>query len=230
MITGLDSHAPRLEAFRVLRTNMQFVDVDRDSKVFAVSSSVPGEGKTTTATNLAITLAQAGQRVLMIDGDMRRPHVARAFGLESIVGLTTVLIGSIDLEDAIQDGPVDTLSVLTSGAIPPNPSELLQSQAMRDLLERAKKEYDVIVIDTPPLLPVTDAALVAAQADGALVVVRHGSTTRDQLRHSIERLEAVDARALGVVLNMMPSRRGGRDTYGYGYGYGYAPESGRKRR
>lgn len=230
LITGLDSHAPRLEAFRVLRTNMQFVDVDKDSKVFAVSSSVPGEGKTTTATNLAITLAQAGQRVLMVDGDMRRPQVARTFGLESIVGLTTVLIGSIDLEDAIQDGPVDTLSVLTSGAIPPNPSELLQSQSMRDLLERAKKEYDVIVIDTPPLLPVTDAALIAAQADGALVVVRHGSTTRDQLRHSIERLEAVDARALGVVLNMMPSRRGGRDTYGYGYGYGYAPESGRKRR
>lgn len=230
LITELDSHAPRVEAFRVLRTNLAFVDVDNDSKVFAVSSSVPGEGKTTTATNLAITMALAGHRVLMVDGDMRRPQVAGAFDLEPQVGLTTVLIGAIDLEEALQDGPVDSMWVLTSGTIPPNPSELLQSQAMRELLDRARKEFDVIVIDTPPLLPVTDAALIAAQADGALVVVRHGRTTRDQLRLSMDRLEAVDAKALGVVLNMVPPRGRDQSGYGYGYGYGYAPESGRKRR
>ena len=228
LITGLDSHAPRLEAFRVLRTNLQFVDVDNASKVFAVSSSVPGEGKTTTATNLALTLAQAGERVLMLDGDLRRPQVASTFELESVVGLTTVLIGSIGLDDAIQEGPLKNLWVLTSGAIPPNPSELLQSQAMHDLLQRAKKEFDVIVIDTPPLLPVTDAALLAAQADGALVVIRHGKTTRDQLQHSMERLESVGAKPLGIVLNMIPQSRGRNG--GYGYGYGYPPEPGRKRR
>lgn len=233
LITSLDSHAPRVEAFRVLRTNMQFVDVDNQSKVFVVSSSVPGEGKTTTASNLSITLAQAGERVLMIDGDLRRPQVAGMFGLEPVVGLTTVLIGSIDIEDALQETKIENLTVLTSGAIPPNPSELLQSRAMTDVVERARKEYDVIVIDAPPLLPVTDAALLASQADGALVVVRHGKTTRDQLTHSMERLAGVDAKALGIVFNMVPARRrgsGGDYGYGYGYGYGYAPVPGRKRK
>ena len=235
LVTSLDSHAPRVEAFRVLRTNMQFVDVDKDSKVFVVTSSVPGEGKTTTATNLAITLAQAGERVLMIDGDLRRPQVATILEVEPAVGLTSVLIGSIELEDALQETRIEGLTALTSGAIPPNPSELLQSHAMTDVVDLARKLFDVIIIDAPPLLPVTDAALLAAQADGALVVVRHSKTTRDQLDHSMERLSAVDARALGVVFNMVPVRRGGtRRGYGYGYaygyGYGYAPEPGRKRR
>jgi capsular exopolysaccharide synthesis family protein len=231
LITSLEPHAPRVEAFRVLRTNMQFVDIDKDSKVFVVSSSVPGEGKTTTACNLAITLAQAGQKVLMVDGDLRRPQVAGIFEVEPTVGLTTVLIGAIDFEDAVQESSVENMRVLASGAVPPNPSELLQSRAMTEIVERARKEYDVIVIDAPPLLPVTDAALLASQADGALIVVRHSKTTRDQLRHSMERLAAVDARALGLVFNMVPVRRGGtRHGYGYGYGYGYAPEPGRKRK
>ena len=225
LVSSLSPHAPRVEAFRVLRTNLQFVDVDRQSKVFVVSSSVPGEGKTTTASNLAITLAQAGKRVLMVDGDLRRPQVADLFDLEPTVGLTTVLIGSIELDEAIQYGDLPNLAFLTSGAIPPNPSELLQSHAMSELVKRARSDFDVILIDGPPLLPVTDAALLAAQADGALLVVRHGKTTRDQLRHSMERLGAVDAPALGIVFNMVPQRRGGaRDGYGYGYGYGYAPE------
>lgn len=225
LVSSLSPHAPRVEAFRVLRTNLQFVDVDRKSKVFVVSSSVPGEGKTTTASNLAITLAQAGQRVLMVDGDLRRPQIATMFDLEPTVGLTTVLIGGIDLEEAIQYGDIPNLAFLTSGTIPPNPSELLQSHAMSELVRTAREEFDVILIDAPPLLPVTDAALLATQADGALLVVRHGRTTRDQLRHSTERLAAVDATPLGVVFNMVPQRGGGtRHGYGYGYGYGYAPE------
>jgi capsular exopolysaccharide synthesis family protein len=228
LVTSLDSHAPRVEAFRVLRTNMQFVDVDKESKVFTITSSVPEEGKTTTATNLAITLAQAGQKVLLLEADLRRAKVAGQLQLEPAVGLTTVLVGRIDLWDAVQNHSVSNLSVLTSGAIPPNPSELLQSQAMGEVLNRLRKEFDVIVVDAPPLLPVTDAALLAAQSDGALVVVRHGKTTRDQLRHAIERLESVDARALGVVLNMVPQRKSGDSYYGYGYGYGYAPEAGRR--
>ncbi len=234
LVTDLGSHAPRVEAFRVLRTNLQFVNIDSPSKVFVVTSSVPGEGKTTTSTNLAITLAQAGQRVLLVEGDLRRPKISENLHLETAVGLTTVLVGRIDLEDAIQDYSVENLSVLTSGTIPPNPAELLQSQAMGDALKRMRKMFDVIIIDAPPLLPVTDAALLTSQSDGALLVVRHGKTTKDQLSHSMARLQAVGGRALGVVLNMVPLRRGGDaygDSYGYGYGYGYgyAPEPGRRK-
>jgi len=227
LITALAPHAPRVEAFRVLRTNLQFVDVDRPSKVFVITSSVPGEGKTTTTCNLAITLAQAGQRVALVEGDLRRPKVSEYLRLESVVGVTTVLVGRLELADAVQDWGDHDLKVLTSGAIPPNPSELLQSQAMHDLVASLRRHFDVILIDAPPLLPVTDAAIVAAQADGALLVVRHGKTTRDQISAAVERLEAVGGRLVGVLLNMTPQRGG--SGYYYGYGYGYAPTAGRRR-
>jgi receptor protein-tyrosine kinase len=225
LITEISSHAPRAEAFRVLRTNLQFVDVDNPSKVFAITSAIPAEGKTSTATNLAIALAQAGQRILLVDGDLRRPKIDSKLGLEHAVGLTTVLVGKIEAKEAIQKHP-SGLDVLTSGSVPPNPAELLQSHAMAELLETLRGDYDVILIDSPPLLPVTDAALLAAQSDGAMIVVRHGRTTKDQLIHSVERLRAVDARPVGIVMNMVPLRRSGDSYgYGYGYGYGYAPES-----
>ena len=226
LVTSLSSHAPRVEAFRVLRTNLQFISVDGDSKVFVVTSSLPGEGKSTTATNLAITLAQAGQSVLLIDGDLRRPQVTNMLGMDGSVGLTTALVGKISVEDAVQLHPETGLHVLASGAVPPNPAELLQSHAMHDLLELIRKRFDITIVDAPPLLPVTDAALLASQADGALLVVRHGKTTRDQVRASRDRLNAVEARALGVVLNMVPMK-GKQYGYGYGYGYGYAPEADR---
>lgn len=217
LVTALGTSAPRVEAFRVLRTNLQFVDVDRDSKVFVVTSSVPGEGKTTTAINLAITLAQAGQKILLLEGDLRRPKIADYLHLEGAVGLTTVLVGRIDIDEAIQDHSTPNLSVLTSGAIPPNPSELLQSHAMMEALMDLRDRYDVVIIDAPPLLPVTDAALLTSQSDGALLIVRQGKTTKDQLRHALERLQAVDGRALGVVLTMTSD--GGAGGYGYGVGY-----------
>lgn len=223
LITELDSHAPRVEAFRVLRTNMQFVDVDAVEKVFVVTSSLPSEGKTTTSINLAITLAQAGQRTLLIEADLRRPKAAVALDLDNAVGVTTVLVGKVSLTDAIQKHGETDLHVLASGAVPPNPAELLQSKAMSELLAEIRQQYDVVIIDAPPLLPVTDAALLAAQADGALLIARHGKTTKDQFAQAINRLEQVDARPVGVVLNMVPT---GRRAGGYGYGYGYAPESG----
>lgn len=231
LITTLGTHAPRTEAFRVLRTNLQFINVDQTSKVIVVTSSIPGEGKTTTAANLAITLAQTGQRVALIEGDLRRPRLAEYLRLETVVGVTTILIGKIDLEDAIQPWGEGDLAVLTSGAIPPNPSELLQTKAMSDLLIDLRSRYDVILIDAPPLLPVTDAALLAAQADGAVLVVRHGDTTRDQVQHAIDRLEGVGARLVGTVLNMTPTRAKNSYGYGYGYGYGEAPDAqtGRRR-
>ena len=218
LVTSLEPNAPRVEAFRVLRTNLQFVEVDSDAKVFVVTSALPEEGKTTTSVNLAITLAQAGHRTLLVEGDLRRPKAASMLDLDNAVGVTTVLLGRVSLEDAIQQHVDSELHVLSSGAIPPNPAELLQSNAMTDLLKRLREEYDMVVIDAPPQLPVTDAALLAAQADGALLVVRHGKTTRDQVAQSINRLEQVDATPVGVVMNMVPT---GRKRSGYGYGYGY---------
>ncbi|MGD9961719.1 polysaccharide biosynthesis tyrosine autokinase [Nocardioides sp.] len=229
LVTSLSSHEPRVEAFRVLRTNLQFVDIDSANKAFVVTSSVPGEGKSTTAVNTAITMAQTGRRILIIDGDLRRPQVAQMLGLEASVGVTTVLLGKIPVADAIQVHETG-LHVLSSGAIPPNPAELLQSQAMHELLAKLRAEYDTIVIDAPPLLPVTDAALLAEQTDGALMIVRHGHTTREQLRGAHDRLGSVGASTLGVVFNMVPKKRGGNYGYGYGYGYGYAPEAGKRRK
>jgi capsular exopolysaccharide synthesis family protein len=226
LLTDLAPHSPRVEAFRILRTNLQFVDVDKEKKVFVVTSSVPGEGKTSTASNTALALQTAGQRTLLIDSDLRRPQLAKLFQLEGSVGLTSVLLGRIELKEAVQEHHPSGLSVLTSGTLPPNPAELLQSHAMQQLLDDARRDWDVIVLDAPPLLPVTDAALIAAQADGAVVVVRQGRTTRDQLNTSMERLAAVGARPLGITLNMVAQR--GRRGYGYGYGYGYGPEQGRR--
>ena len=220
----LSSATPWAEAFRVLRTNMQYVEVDEEQKVIVMTSSLPGEGKSTTAINLALTTAMAGQRVVLVEADLRRPLIAQRLQLDGAVGTTNVLIGKVSLADALQEYGTSGLQVLACGPIPPNPSELLQSHAMEALLADLRGKFDVIIVDAPPLLPVTDAALLAAQADGAVIVVRHGRTTRDQLQHSIERLEAVDAKALGVVINQAPSRKN-RTGYGYGYGYGYGFES-----
>ena len=224
LVTSLASHAPRVEAFRVLRTNLQFVDIDAATKVFVVSSALPGEGKTTTSVNLALTLAQTGQKTLLIECDLRRPKATHALGMDNSVGVTTVLLGKVSFEDALQEDPGSGLAVLGSGAIPPNPAELLQSRAMTELLDRARERFDTVIIDAPPLLPVTDAALLGVHADGAIVVVAHGRTTKEQLSQAADRLEQVDASLVGLVLNMAPAKnRGGG--YGYGYGYGYAPES-----
>ena len=217
LINNLPSHAPRVEAFRVLRTNLSFVDVDHTSKAFVVTSSVPAEGKSTTAVNIAIAMASAGQRVLIVDGDLRRPQVASMLNLEGSVGLTTVLVGSSDLNEAIQVHTPSGLHVLTAGQLPPNPAELLQSKAMTELVSRLRTMFDIVVIDTPPLLPVTDAAVLASQTDGAVVVVRFGKTTKEQLGGAVDRLRAVDSAPLGVILNMVPTGRSGSDGYGYGY-------------
>jgi len=220
LITAIDTYAPRAEAFRVLRTNLQFIDPDVQRKVFVITSSLPGEGKTTTAVNLALALAEGGESVVLVEGDLRRPKISEYLRLESAVGLTTVLIGKLPLKDAVQTTASEGLAVVTSGATPPNPAELLKSSAMSALIASLREQYDIVLIDAPPLLPVTDGALLAAQADGALLVVRHGKTTTDQVSLAVERLEAVGATPVGVIFNMTPAKGGD----GYGYGYGYAPQ------
>ena len=219
LVVQTDPMPSRAEAFRQLRTNLQFANIDGNSRCLVVTSAVPGEGKSTSACNLAITMAQAGLRVLLVEADLRRSAVADYLGVEDAVGITSVLIGQADLDDAIQDWGGGLMHVLPGGPMPPNPSELLGSQAMADLLGAARTMYDVVLIDAPPLLPVTDAAVVSTAADGAILVVRHGKTKREQVKRALESLAAVDSRVLGAVLNMAPMK--GREAYYYGYGYRY---------
>ncbi|MGI8535836.1 MAG: polysaccharide biosynthesis tyrosine autokinase [Mycobacteriales bacterium] len=222
LIAHLDPHSSRSEAFRQLRTNLQFLDVDRPVRSIVITSSLPQEGKSTTACNLAITVGQAGIRVILVEGDLRRPQLADYLGIEGAVGLTDVLVGRSPLEDVLQPWGTGNLRVLASGPTPPNPSELLGSEQMSELLARLENEAELVLIDAPPLLPVTDAAILATQASGAIVVVRAGSTTREQAARAVGILRGVDAHVYGAVLNMVPTR--GPDAYRYGYyGYGYAP-------
>ena len=200
-----DSQSPRTEAFRQLRTNLQFVDIDNPHKIIIVTSSMPSEGKTTTIANLAIALASAGQRVLAIEADLRRPKLADLLGVERSIGLTSTLAGQVTVQESIQHWSGGVFDVLASGPLPPNPSELLASRQMQTLLEDLRGEYDVILIDTPPLLPVTDAAALAPATDGALLVCRFKDTSRDQIRDSVAALEAVSASLLGTVFTMVPS-------------------------
>lgn len=208
------------EAFRVLRTNLQFSNLDSNSQMILVSSAVPDEGKTLVATNLALSMAQSGQSVLLIDADMRNPNVFYLLGLENSVGLVSVLVGQMTLEGATQAHP-SGVSFLGSGPTPPNPAEVLNTQAMRDLCLRVRKDYDIIIIDAPPMLPVADASILLTEVDGALLLVRYGSTTREQLKLAVARIETVRGKLLGTILNRTPRRSG--DAYGYGeaYGYGY---------
>ena len=218
LVGDLGMHHPRVEAFRMLRTNLQFVDVDAPDKAFVVSSAVPGEGKTSTVVNTAITLAMAGKRVLLVDADLRRPRGAPLLGLDGAAGLTSVLVGQVGWRDVVQSHE-SGLDVMTSGAVPPNPAELLQSNAMSDLIIALRKDYEVILFDTPPLLPVTDAAILASKTDGAVLVIRQGKTSRERVRAACTRLTNVGAHPLGVVFNRVPGKGGSA----YGYGYGYAP-------
>lgn len=212
LVVQTDPQSHRAESFRRLRTNLQFLDLGDRPKTIVVTSSLPGEGKSTTSVNLALSLADAGGRVLLIDADLRRPSVAGYMGLEGAAGLTTVLIGRAELEDVVQPW-TNGLHILPSGQVPPNPSELLGSTAMARLLEEAADQYDMVLVDTPPLLPVTDAAILARLTGGALVVVGADKLHRAHLAESIASLETVNARVLGLVLNRMV-RRGG-DAYTY---------------
>jgi len=215
------------EAFRKLRTNLQFINVDERPRSLVVTSSVSGEGKSVTAANLALTLAESGMRVLLMDGDLRKPRVANYLGLEGAAGLTTVLSRQAPVDDLIQHWGSRRLAVLPSGSIPPNPAELLGSQQMINLLAGLRESFDMVVIDAPPLLPVTDAAVLATITDGALLVVRHGRTTHEQLHQAVRNLRNVDAKIIGSVLNMAPVK--GPDAYYYSAYYGEdknAPQAG----
>ena len=207
---------PRAESYKRLRTNLQFLGLEEDHRAIVVTSTVPSEGKTTTAINVAISMATAGERVLLIDADLRRPRIASYFGLEGGAGLTTVLIGQARLDEVVQTHGVSGLDILTSGPIPPNPSELLGFPEMKGLLHEATRHYDVVILDTPPLLPVTDAAILSHITSGALVVVGSRIVRRHELGAALKSLDDVETRVLGLVLNKV--QKEDEDRYGYGYG------------
>lgn len=222
LIVHADPRSPRAESFRTLRTNLSFLEIGAKGRTFVITSSVQSEGKSTTGANLAISLADSGARVLLVDADLRRPKIAEYMGIEGGVGLTDVLIGRAELLDVVQPWGKSKLFVLPAGKIPPNPSELLGSKAMSDLIALFEREFDAVIFDAPPLLPVTDAAILAKGLGGAIVVVAAGRTHKNQLRGAVASLEKVGAPISGVVLTMVPTR--GPDSYGYGrysYGYGY---------
>ena len=201
------------EALRELRTNLQFIDVDNPPRIIVVTSSVPSEGKSTVTANLAVAMAAAGENVVVVDGDLRRPTVVDVFRLIPGVGVTDVLSGHAAIDDVLQPwGAMPNLNVLGSGRIPPNPSELLGSRAMRNLLKTLAEDA-VVLIDAPPLLPVTDAAVLARVSDGAIVVVRSGKTTRDELGKSLDNLKKAKGHVLGTILNCVPTSGSGAYSY-----------------
>lgn len=219
LIVHVDPRSPRSESFRTLRTNLQFLDVEGGPRIFVVSSAGPGEGKSTTTANLAIALAETGARVALIDGDLRLPRVADYMGLEGGVGLTDVLIGRVDVADALQKWGKNELFVLTSGRIPPNPAELLGSAAMNQVLQPLGEYFDYVLIDAPPLLLVTDAAVLGKKSRGIILVAASGKTKKQELAGAVRTLTTAGVELLGTVVTMLPTK--GPDSYGYGsYTYG----------
>jgi len=214
-----DPRGTRAEAYRSLRTSLQFADAGSDARVVVVTSALPGEGKTTTTANLAVTLAETGARVALVDADLRRPRLAEMMGLEGAAGLTDVLIGRAALRDVAQPWGRDGLDVVAAGQVPPNASELLGSTRMRELLVELRATYDYVLFDAPPLLPVTDAAVLSHVADGALVVAALGRTPRARLEEALAHLHRIGTRVVGVVLTMHPVGRGGA------YSAAYAPSA-----
>lgn len=200
LITFSDSRSPISEQYKTIRTNIQFSS-DQDIRSIVVTSSAPGEGKSTTISNLAIVFAQQGKKTLLIDGDMRKPTIHYKLNLSNQQGLTNILTKKSKLSDCVQPSIVDHLSVLTTGPIPPNPAELLSSQTMKDLLTDALEQFDMILIDTPPVLAVTDAQILANQCDGTILVIKSGETQIEAATKAKELLLAANGKLLGTVLN-----------------------------
>ena len=200
LITRLDPRSPAAEAFRQLRTSIQFASPDRPVRSLLLTSTGPEEGKTTTLANLGIAFAQAGSRVIMVDADLRRPGLHKLFGLKNQVGLTSVVVGDPDQELPLFETGVENLWLLPSGPLPPNPAELLASRRMAEVMERLAKAADYVLYDSPPVLAVTDAAILASRVDGVLLVLQAGKTRREFARRAKTALEKVNARILGTIL------------------------------
>lgn len=216
LVTQNDPKNPAAEAYRVIRTGIQFAQAGKELQTIALTSCTPNEGKSTTIANLAVVLTQAGKSVLLIDCDMRNPTVHKNFNLSNKVGLSSCISMGIALSDAVQKTSIEGLYALTGGVIPPNPSELLGSEQMKNVLQRAKEQYDYVLIDTPPVMPVTDALIVGHFVDGMILVIASAEIKVEMARDVKNQLVNAGANILGVVLNKVRSEH-----HGYGYGYYY---------
>jgi capsular exopolysaccharide synthesis family protein len=215
LITHINPKSPISEQYRIIRTNIQFASVDKEFKTLMVTSPGPGEGKSTTVANLAVVLAQQGKRVLLIDGDLRKPTVHYTFKVSNIYGVTNVLTRQTTLKDAVVTTNIPDVDVLPSGPVPPNPSELIDSKAMDLLIEEASALYDYVLFDTPPIMAVTDGQLLAHRVDGVILVISSGKTEIEAAVKSKELLEHANAKILGTVLNEKEIKK---DNYYYYYG------------
>lgn len=216
LVTQNDPKNPAAEAYRVIRTGIQFAQAGKELQTIALTSCTPNEGKSTTIANLAVVLTQAGKSVLLIDCDMRNPTVHKNFNLSNKVGLSSCISMGTALSDAVQKTSIEGLYALTGGVIPPNPSELLGSEQMKNVLQRAKEQYDYVLIDTPPVMPVTDALIVSRFVDGMILVIARAEVKVEMARDVKNQLVNAGANILGVVLNKVRSEH-----HGYGYGYYY---------
>lgn len=220
LIVVAQPRSPVAEAFRALRTNLQFASVERPLRSLLITSPFPGEGKSEVATNLAAVLAQNGNTVTLVDADLRRPMLHKRLGVSNSIGLSDVFVNKdVTINESVRQTSINGVSVLTSGAIPPNPAELLGSTAMQTLLHDLQREADMVVVDAPPVVPVTDAVVLSQRVDGIVLVVRVGQTTMTGLCQTISQLQHAGAYVLGLVINDIPV---GRSRYGYAYrGYYY---------
>jgi capsular exopolysaccharide synthesis family protein len=217
--------SPAAEAYRTLRTNIEFASLDAPARTILVTSAIPGEGKTTTAANLAAVFAQAGHTTLLVDADLRKPGVHKIFDLPNTAGLTSLLrTDEARLQDVAQATDQEHLSVLTTGPLPPNPAELLRSTRMQTVLERLAASSEFVIVDSPPLQAVTDAAILSSLVDGTVLVVDAGRTRSGAVRNGREALAKVGARVLGVTLNRMSESMSG-DYYYYDYYGGYGTDT-----
>lgn len=223
LITVMHPKSPISEQFRTLRTNINFMAIDHPIKTLALTSANASEGKSTVTDNLAIVWAQTGQKVLLVDADLRRSTLHRTFNLDNREGLTTILTSrahTIDLNTIIQPSGIDNLSLLPSGPTPPNPAELLSSQRMKDFLKAARERYDMVIVDVPPMLVVTDTQVISRNLDAVVLVVKQGQTQKLGAKRAVELLKMAHANLLGYVMNDVVSDGGAGYGYGYGYGYG----------
>lgn len=215
LITKLNPRSPISEQYRTIRTNLQFSSVDETLQSILITSPNAAAGKSITSANVAIVYAQQGKKTLLIDADLRKPTVHYTFRLDNLRGLSNVLVGDSTIEDSIEKSDVDNLDILSCGPIPPNPSELLASKRMQDVLENAKQLYDFIIFDTPPALAVTDAKILANIVDGSLIVYRSGVTEMEEAERTADLMKDSKARLLGAVLN---DRSKENSNYYYYYG------------
>lgn len=223
LIVARDPHSPVAEDMRRIQSALAFSSLDGDSRRLLITSASPGEGKSTFSTNLALTLADTGERTLVMDADLRRPRVGELFGHDSSVGMTTALMGDVELSEAIVSWGERGPDVLSSGAVPPNPAAIVTSHAFRSMLDTVSQRYDAVIIDSPPVLTVADSNLLAPLADGVVIVVDSSKTRRAQLANTIRSIESAGGRILGIVLNKARASSH-RNTY-----YADAPGDGRRR-